>query len=79
MIPLKTFMRAVQAYSGHLMGRDFQLHSPQNGALWNSAIDYVYEQQLICFSYTGVGSKFRLHVLDEQLLSTELKTVGPYK
>ncbi|KAG2435166.1 hypothetical protein HXX76_007250 [Chlamydomonas incerta] len=66
-------------YADLTMGADFRFDSPRNGVLWNSAIAYEYEEQRICFSYSGLGAEFILHVLDRSLLWVKLSAVGQHR
>ncbi|KAG2499060.1 hypothetical protein HYH03_003245 [Edaphochlamys debaryana] len=66
-------------YASIMMGKDFRVNSPKNGIIWNSAIEHAYERQRICFSYSGLGSEFILHVLDKSLLEKKLSAVGQHK
>ncbi len=53
---------------------------PRNaGVRWNSAVAEAYEQQQVCFSDGGLPHKYLLHVLDAELMTTKLASVGRHK
>ncbi|KXZ44366.1 hypothetical protein GPECTOR_68g337 [Gonium pectorale] len=64
---------------GYTMGPGFKINDARNGVLWNSSVETVYEQQLICFSYTREGHRFKLHVLDKGLMNKKLADVGQHR
>uniref|UniRef100_A0A7S0WND7 HNH nuclease domain-containing protein n=1 Tax=Chlamydomonas leiostraca TaxID=1034604 RepID=A0A7S0WND7_9CHLO len=71
--------RRAEVYAGKLIGT--HVHDPRNGLLWNSAFEYAFERQWLCFSHvaTGMEDNFMIHVINKHRLGTKLADVGEHR
>ncbi len=63
------------------MGPGFRVNDPMNGIMWCSAFEFVFERGQVCYSRAldRQPGKYLLHVLDQNLMSTKLSSVGAHK
>ena len=65
----------VQGYANLLLGTS--VNDARKGVLWNSAIEYAFEEQWICFS--NDHDNYLLQVVHKDMLAVKLAEIGKDK